>query len=242
MSYSENSEFKQTSADKQGVNSKDIEEEPENLQDRLLWALKYDKFETFSSLLKVPEVDPKFKYEKPDYTTCMELACRLQWGGKFVKALLEHGVKPNVHEIHPQPIHYAAKYGNPEALEALLKNKNTKINVVDSSGRTALHHAIKYSQKGRDAEYERCLELLLQRPDLALNTKNYSGYTAVHEAAKSNKKAVELILKYRNDDVDLDSSKTKGRTARECIHSNYPDLRPLLEKYQIKNQSLDHHS
>jgi len=231
------------SADKQGVTSEDIEEEPKLApQDLLIWALEHNKFERFSSLLEVPGVDPKFKYEKPHYTTCIELACRLHWGGKFVKILLERGVKPNVQEIHPEPIHYAAKYGNPEALEALLQNKNIKINVVDSSGRTALHHAVSYTQKERDAEYERCIELLLKRPNLALNVPNTSGYTAVHEAANSNKKAVELILKYRKDDVDLDSYRTRGRTARECILSKYPELKPLLPKYQIKNQSLDHHS
>lgn len=244
MSSSENSEFKQTSAYKQGVTSEDIEEEPElEPQDLLIWALEQNKFERFSSLLEVPEVDPRFKYGKPHYTTCMELACRLHWGGKFVRDLLEHGVKPNIQEIHPEPIHYAAKYGNPEALEALLQYKKTKVNVVDSSGRTALHHAVSYSKKGRDTEYERCIELLLKRPDLALNIANTSGYTAVHEAANSKKKkAVELILKYRKDDVDLDSYSTRGRTARECILSNYPELRKLLPEYRIKNQSLDHHS
>jgi len=241
--YSENSKIKQTSADKKSAISEDVEQEPElEPQDLLIWALEHNKFERFSELLKVPGVDPKFKYEKPHYTTCMELACRLQWGGKFVKILLEHGVKPNVHEIHQEPIHYAAKYGNPEALEALLQNKKTKINVVDSSGRTALHHAVSYIKKGRDAEYERCIELLLKRPDLALNVQNTSGYTAVHQAANTNKKAVELILKYRKDDVDLDSYRARGRTAREWIHSKYHDLRPLLPKYRINNQSLDRHS
>jgi len=239
---SENSEFKKTSAFNISATCEDIKEPELEPQDLLIWALKHNKFERFSSLLKDPEVDPKFKYEKPHYTTCMELACRLHWGGKFVKALLEHGVKPNVHEIHQEPIHYAARYGNPEALEALLQNKKTKINVVDSSGRTALHYAVSYSQKGRDAEYERCIELLLKRPDLALNIPNNSGYTAVHEAANSNKKAVELILKNRKNDVDLDSYRTRGRTARECILSNYTELRPLLPKYQIKYQSLDCHS
>jgi hypothetical protein len=61
----------------------------------------------------------------------------------------------------------------------------------------------------------------------------------VHEAANSNKKAVELILKYRKDDVDLDSYRAGGRTARECIHSKYPELMPLLPKYHIKSHSLD---
>ena len=240
---SENNEFKTTSADILSGPSEEIEEEPKlKPQDLLIWALKENKFDRFSSLLEVPGVDPTFKYGKPYFTTCMELACRLHWGGKFVKALLEHGVKPNVQEIHPEPIHYAAKYGNPEALEALLKNKKTKINVVDSSGRTALHHAVIYSQKGREAEYARCIVLLLERPDFALNITDTTGCTAVHEAAKSNKKALDLILKYRNDDVDLVSYRSRGRTARECILRNYPDLRKLLPEYRIKYQSLDDNS
>ena len=240
---SANSEFKQTSADIQSAPVEDIEEEPElEPQGLLLWALKHNRFEMFSYLLTVPGVDPNFKYEKPDYTTCVELACRLHWGGKFVKILLEHGAKTNVHEIHQEPIHYAARYGNPEALEALLQNKRTKINVLDSSGRTALHHAVRYTNKQREAEYERCIELLLKRSDLVLNIPNKSGYTAVYEAANFNKKAVELILKYRQDDVDLDSYRTRGRTARECILSKYSELRPLLPKYQINFQSLDSNS
>ena len=132
---SENSEFKQTSADIHSTTTDHTEEEPKlQPQDLLIWALVHNKFERFSELLKVPGVDPKFKYDKPHYTTCIELACRLEWGGKFVKILLQYGVKPNVQEIHPEPIHYAAKYGNSEALEALLQNKRTKVNVVDSSG------------------------------------------------------------------------------------------------------------
>ena len=132
---SENREFKQTPADKQNAPTEDVEEEPKlEPQDLLLWALKPNKLERFSKLLELPEVGTKFKYVFRDYTTCMELACRLPWGGKFVNILLEHGVKPNVHEIHQEPIHFAAKCANSEALDVLLQNENTKINAVDSSG------------------------------------------------------------------------------------------------------------
>lgn len=126
-------------------------------QHKLLWALKNNRFELFTRLLEDRRVIPEFKYGKPDYGTCIEIACRLPERGKFVKSLLNKGVKPNIHEIHPEPIHYAAKKGNSEALEALLQNKKTRINVLDSSGRTALHHAVSYSKEGRDSEYERCI-------------------------------------------------------------------------------------
>ena len=130
MRYSENSKITYTSGGKQSAISEDIEKEPKlEPQELLIWTLKHNKFERFSSLLKEPEVDPKFKYDKPHYTTCMELACRLHWGGKFVKILLEHGVKTNVHEIHQEPIHYAAKCAKSGALDVLLQNENTKIKI-----------------------------------------------------------------------------------------------------------------
>jgi hypothetical protein len=132
---SENREFKQTPADKQNAATEDVEEEPKlEPRDLLLWALKPNKLERFSKLLELPEVGTKFKYVFRDYTTCVELACRLHSGGKFVNILLEHGAKPNVHEIHQEPIHYAAKCAKSGALDVLLQNENTKINAVDSSG------------------------------------------------------------------------------------------------------------
>jgi hypothetical protein len=48
--------------EKQSTTSEGIEEEPElEPQDLLIWGLEHNKFERFSSLLKVPGVDPKFK-------------------------------------------------------------------------------------------------------------------------------------------------------------------------------------
>jgi hypothetical protein len=61
MSYSENSEFKQTSAGNSSTPSEDVEEEPKlKPQYLLIWTLEHNKFERFSSLLEAP-VDPKFK-------------------------------------------------------------------------------------------------------------------------------------------------------------------------------------
>jgi hypothetical protein len=68
MSFSENREFEQTSADKNSATSEDIEEKPElEPQDVLLCALEHNKFERFYALLRVPEVDPRFKYGIPHY-------------------------------------------------------------------------------------------------------------------------------------------------------------------------------
>ncbi|KAJ9586478.1 hypothetical protein L9F63_019878 [Diploptera punctata] len=211
-------------------------------QEQLLWTLKHKRYDEFVNLLKNPEVNAKFKYTRPphtDYGTCIEIASRLPDRGMFVKALLEHGVKPNVQEIHPEPIHYAAKDGNPDVLRVLLQDKRTKINALDSSDRTALHHAVKYSKKDREEKYKECITLLLGCSDLDINKPNKKGYTAIHEAANSRKEAVELFLKYRQYDLDLDTYRANGRTAREFILNKYPELRSILPDVKLYKQSSD---
>ena len=130
------------------------------LQERLFEALKEDRYERFITLLQNPEVNPNFIYTRPKYSdfgTCLEIASRLPNRGRFVKALLDTGIKPNMHEIPvlPEPIHYAAKEGNPIALEAHLQDKRTNINSVDNFGRTALHHAVRYLRKRNDENESR---------------------------------------------------------------------------------------
>ena len=211
-------------------------------QAKLLWALKNDKFDEFVKLLKDPVVNIRFQYKKPtysDYGTCIEIASRLSNRGRYVKALLKAGVKPNVHEILPEPIHYAAREGNSDTLKILLEDKRTNINIVDSFERNALHLAVRYSKQGIDEKYAECITMLLKRRDLDVNKPNKKGYTPIHEAANSRREAVELILQYRHHDLDLDTCRPSGRSARELILSKYPDLRPLLPKMQLHKLAPD---
>jgi len=76
MSYFENSEVKQTSTCKQSAPSEDVEEEPKlKPQDLLIWALKENKFDRFSSLLGVPGVtktqNMKNKNKKTQLSTAL---------------------------------------------------------------------------------------------------------------------------------------------------------------------------
>ena len=121
-------------------------------QDELLESLLLRDIATFRELLKHPEVDPSYKYGHPHWSTCLEIACRFKECAEFVKALLHSGVKPNINTIIPEPIHYAASKGNDEALRVLLFDKRTKVNAVDSFGRTALHCAAKNFGQSNDAE------------------------------------------------------------------------------------------
>ncbi|PSN50501.1 hypothetical protein C0J52_10711 [Blattella germanica] len=252
----------QNSEDSIDCGSRSHQYEVPNLkpQEKLLWALQNDKLEDFITLLQHPEVNAQFKYTKlqgnpdvpsyrPIFGTCIEIASRLHNRGQYVKALLDHGVKPNVNEVCPEPIHYAAEKGNPDALKELLQDKRTKVNVVNSSGRTALHLAVLYDKPGREEKYDQCIVMLLERHDLDINKPNSNGYTAIHEAANlqnlsMGKKVVELFLKYRIFDLDLDKHIGKGRTARDVINMKYPELKGLLpdlkrqKAYDINSQLL----
>lgn len=87
---------------------------------KLLEALKENNVEEFVSLLENDDVDPSYAYGKPDWGTCLELACKIKDRGRFVEVLLKK-VKPNRNVLQPEAIHVAAKYGNFGALQVLLR-------------------------------------------------------------------------------------------------------------------------
>ena len=111
-------------------------------QDQLLQALVDRNMKVFSELIQDEDVNPNHRYEKPHYATCLEIASRNIGCDEFVRVLLQY-VKPNINQIIPEPIHYAAKKGHHEALRVLLLDKRTKVNAVDSNGRTALHFSVR---------------------------------------------------------------------------------------------------
>ncbi|XP_066999976.2 transient receptor potential cation channel protein painless-like [Anabrus simplex] len=200
-----------------------------SIQEKLLQALLDDNLPEFKGLLGHPAVNPAHKYGKPHYSSCLEIACRQLGKEEFIRALLTK-VKPNINQIVPEPIHYAARIGNVEALEVLLKDKRTKVNAEDSSGRTALHVlAMNFKDNEHSARFAQCVAMLLSRPDIDINRPNKKGFTALHEAVNfGSKKAVEVFLKYGETRLDLDSFQGHGRTAREVILLKYPELKANL--------------
>jgi hypothetical protein len=121
-------------------------------QEELLEALVARDLTKFCELLRNPKVDPVHKYGPPHWCTCLEIACQHDGCEKFVRTLLQAGIKPNINTTVPEPIHYAASKGHDKNLKVLLWDKRTKVNAVDNFGRTALHLAAKNFGHGKDAE------------------------------------------------------------------------------------------
>ncbi|XP_069678882.1 transient receptor potential cation channel protein painless-like [Periplaneta americana] len=202
----------------------------EDLQEQLLESLLARDISKFSELLKNPNVNLVHKYGPPHWSSCLEIACRKAECEEFVRALLVSGVKPNINAIVPEPIHYAASKGNDKTLKVLLLDKRTKLNAVDSYGRTALHLAAKnFGQGENSARYERCIALLMSRSEMDVNRPNKKGCTAIYEAASyGGRDAVLAMLKHGSHVLDLDSARGIGRSAREVILERYPDLNTIL--------------
>lgn len=206
----------------------------EGLQQELLDALFDGDLRTFKRLLQHPAVNPAYKYGKPHYGTCLEIASRHpEFNHECLKELLTK-VKPNVNHTVPEPIHYAASRANVKALELLLKDKRTRVNAQDSNGCTALHHLVLKFPDGAESEpFVHCLQLLLCHPLINVNIPNDKGYTPIHQAMNSpgGKTAILAFLEYSKGLVlDLDSFRGRGRSARESILLKFPELNEVLPK------------
>lgn len=199
-------------------------------QDQLLEALLTKDILQFKKLLTFDDVNPNYKYEKPYYSTCLEIACRHADCEEFVGLLLTY-VKPNTGNIYPQPIHYAAKTGNYRALLLLLNDKRTKVNAVDSQGRTALYFAL---QKFADncPMYNICVKLLVNHKKININCVDDNGFTpifvAAHNKCKEGVKSLLECAKQENKFLNLDIMTKIGKTARSIILENYSDLKETL--------------
>lgn len=199
-------------------------------QDQLLEALLTKNILQFKTLLTFDDVNPNYKYGKPYYSTCLEIACRYAACEKFISVLLMY-VKPNSSSIYPQPIHYAAKRGNYKGLLLLLNDKRTKVNAVDSQGRTALYYALENFGKNC-SNFNICVKLLVNHKKININCVDDDGFTPIFIAAHNKcKEGVKSLLKYamlQNKFLNLDIMTKMGKTARSIILENYPDLKERL--------------
>ncbi|XP_049770969.1 serine/threonine-protein phosphatase 6 regulatory ankyrin repeat subunit C-like [Schistocerca cancellata] len=200
----------------------------------LVAALFAKDFGAFCSLLQSRDVRPNEQYEALGGCTCLELACRHpDVPVCFVRQLLDSGARPNVDSPVPQPVHFAARWANPGALAALLSHPETRVNAMDAGGRTALHGAVLElvgQAPGEVADaLERCVQLLVRCPRLDVNCGDALGFssnvTEVPTRGATAQHCLRLLCRRSaHRDLDVDSAVVGGRTARQAVAADLPDL------------------
>ncbi|CAG2060697.1 unnamed protein product, partial [Timema podura] len=209
--------------------------------EELLNALKKRNLQLFHELLNRNDlVEPDhcridLRYGDPDFTTCMDLACKNEDCVPFIEALLKHNANPNLVNHKRAPIHVAAEAGNTSAFLALLASRKLDVNKLNDLGDTAFHTAAK-KLKAQRGNHDYFIETLLSKSDINVNIASRKNYTGLHWAAKRGcRDTVENILKLKEHDVD--SYKTAdGKTARETLEEKFPGLE--IPQYQPKETSV----
>nr|CAD7194909.1 unnamed protein product [Timema douglasi] len=204
--------------------------------EELLNALKKRNLQLFDELLNRNDlVEPDHWYGDPDFTTCMDLACKNEDCVPFIEALLKHNANPNLVNHKRAPIHVAAEAGNTPAFLALLASRKLDVNKLNDLGDTAFHTAAK-KLKAQRGNHDRFIETLLSKSDINVNIASRKNYTGLHWAAKRGcRDTVENILKLKEHDVD--SYRTAdGKTSRETLEEKFPGLE--IPQYQPKETTV----
>ncbi|XP_066995214.2 transient receptor potential cation channel protein painless [Anabrus simplex] len=171
--------------------------------------------------------DPNTWLGDPHLASILDLACKKDGTSEFVRALLEAGADPNLRNKvrNKAPIHFAAGSANLEALEALLSDSRTDINLTDDGGNTALHLLAK---QHFSSSIQACIKFLLQHTELQVNKTNRKGQTAIYLAARQHEKEIVKIM-LESGRISVDSDETyDGKKARDIILKEMPDLELLV--------------
>jgi hypothetical protein len=206
---------------------------PPDFQAQLFTALKDKNIILFSNLLEEYNADdkkvinPDHQHGDPHYATCLELACKQHDSEDFVIALLTAGADPNL--VNPvcnkAPLHITTECGNYKAINALLQDSRTDINIQDNFGCTALHLTAKnFMKNARDME--RCVAVLMTQSNIKINKHKRKGCTLVNEAVLGNcRLAVEAFLRYGKSNIAIENKdRQSGKTVRELIQEKFPNL------------------
>jgi len=124
--------------------------------------------------------------------------------------------------------------GDDKALTNELTNCAPKVNIIDSTGSTYLHHAVASvcrKSDWNDSVYYKCINAWMSCEQVKVNMPNKKGYTAIGLAVhKLHKTCVEYMLKHSSADrLHLDYYPADSEsTVREIITQRFPDLQPLL--------------
>ncbi|KID82383.1 Ankyrin repeat-containing domain protein [Metarhizium guizhouense ARSEF 977] len=129
-----------------------------------------------------------------------------------VKTLLQHGMDmfyESAWEDDPQPVLLAAKSGNGEILDMLLKAGFTADLAEDMYGRTALMFA---AAKG----YESIVRILLAREDHHLESEDETGKNALAYAIKGGHETIAEMLRQAGLSEERDEAQSETSSAPAC--------------------------
>jgi hypothetical protein len=162
------------------------------------------------------------KNEYPQIITSIQLRLFFDAVRDNSTELLKKAIDNNstlINAIDPiwgSPLHFAARYGNKEMIETLIKN-GAKSDTLNAAGNNALQDLV---QSG----FVDKLKYLIHF-GLNLNSKNSQGQTALHLAvSKNSSDAVQILLEHG---ADRSLRNAEGKTALELAKSS--DNQKLIE-------------
>ncbi|KAJ4330291.1 hypothetical protein N0V87_010136 [Didymella glomerata] len=203
-----------------------------------------DTFETievaafFNLTLLLAEILGKAHLESETKVRALFWAARMSSPG-CMRLLLQHGTNPNIIGIDRQtPLTVSAQYGHLEAVQVLLDEPNTEIDLRGRSGRSALSFAAAnghleivdallkrgaFKPDDQDnmhwtplfwavqGDYASIVQLLLEQPSVDVNQVDKSGRSVLSWAAgEGAKRALKILLKQTS--VDLNLKDVQGRS------------------------------
>ncbi|XP_065199617.1 transient receptor potential cation channel protein painless-like [Planococcus citri] len=203
---------------------------PSSDQLNILVALKQQKLDDFTALIKSRDIDVNYFYSDPENGTLLDIACRSSGNSKFVQVLLRHKVNLNVINkvTGLAAIHEAVANTDEDTLKVLIESTTPEgficsLNTPDKSGNTALHMVVKQNKV-------KFMTILLQKCCLRIdiNQSTRQNPTPLHLALlEGNIEAASVLLEY--PEIDLDFQKdSQGRTCRQIIQEEYPQLADKL--------------
>ena len=112
--------------------------------------------------------------------------------------LLNKGHSPDSKDMRGQtPLHWAAAYGNQEAVEFLIEQHDVEVDQRDDMGCSSLLRAVMNKQ-------EKIVKLLLKRGDVDVNLMDIDNWTPLHFAVSGDHEGcVRLLLERSDIDVNL---------------------------------------
>ena len=131
---------------------------------------------------------------------------------KLVKLFLENGTSSLAYVKNKEGLsafHIAAKEGNVLVMKEFITACPDIYELLDNTGRTALHVAAERGQ-------QEAVSFFLERPDLAglINEQDEEGNTPMHLAAIRGYYKVLLLLAHRQD-VDINATNKEGLTTMD---------------------------